>query len=138
MMVTLTNGMARSGCTVYCPQLAGHCGTDEDLRATTWQDWYAVLDNELERLRKEHDQVFVIGLSMGGCLTLRLAEEHGGLALRCFAGADGVQYHQQDGRDDGYQHHVPVANDAPRVLADAHLVGSSGGGVLGHGAEVYR
>jgi carboxylesterase len=34
-------GLARHGYTVHCPQLAGHCGSYENLRATGWKDWYA-------------------------------------------------------------------------------------------------
>jgi carboxylesterase len=69
--------LAAEGFGVAVPRLPGH-GTDwRELNTTRWQDWYAVLDNELERLRKEHDRVFVAGLSMGGCLVLRLAEQHG-------------------------------------------------------------
>ncbi|MEU0096289.1 alpha/beta fold hydrolase [Kribbella sp. NPDC006257] len=69
--------LATEGFGVAVPRLPGH-GTDwREMNTTRWQDWYAVLDNELERLRKEHDRVFVAGLSMGGCLVLRLAEQHG-------------------------------------------------------------
>jgi carboxylesterase len=69
--------LAAEGFGVAVPRLPGH-GTDwREMNTTRWQDWYAVLDNELERLRKEHDRVFVAGLSMGGCLVLRLAEQHG-------------------------------------------------------------
>jgi carboxylesterase len=69
--------LAAEGYGVAVPRLPGH-GTDwREMNTTRWQDWYAVLDNELERLRKEHDRVFVAGLSMGGCLVLRLAEQHG-------------------------------------------------------------
>ena len=69
--------LAEQGFGVAVPRLPGH-GTDwRELNRTRWQEWYAVLDNELERLRKEHRHVFVAGLSMGGCLALRLAEEHG-------------------------------------------------------------
>ena len=68
--------LAAEGFGVAVPRLPGH-GTDwREMNTTRWQDWYAVLDNELERLRKEHDHVFVAGLSMGGCLVLRLAEQH--------------------------------------------------------------
>jgi carboxylesterase len=69
--------LAAEGYGVAVPRLPGHGTSWQEMNKTSWPDWYAVLDNELERLRKEHDQVFVIGLSMGGCLTLRLAEEHG-------------------------------------------------------------
>ncbi|WP_246486211.1 alpha/beta hydrolase [Kribbella qitaiheensis] len=69
--------LAAEGFGVAVPRLPGH-GTDwREMNTTRWQDWYAVLDNELERLRKDHDRVFVAGLSMGGCLVLRLAEQHG-------------------------------------------------------------
>jgi carboxylesterase len=69
--------LATEGFGVAVPRLPGHGTHWRELNATRWQDWYAVLDNELARLRKEHDRVFVAGLSMGGCLGLRLAEEHG-------------------------------------------------------------
>jgi carboxylesterase len=69
--------LAAEGYGVAVPRLPGHGTAWREMNTTRWQDWYAVLDNELERLRKEHDRVFVAGLSMGGCLTLRLAEQHG-------------------------------------------------------------
>ena len=68
--------LAAAGYTVRLPRLPGHGTRWQEMNTTRWQDWYAVLDNELERLRKEHDHVFVAGLSMGGCLVLRLAEQH--------------------------------------------------------------
>ena len=69
--------LADQGFGVAVPRLPGHGTRWQELNTTRWQDWYAVLDNELERLRKEHRRVVVGGLSMGGCLALRLAEEHG-------------------------------------------------------------
>src|SRR5258708_2214796 len=69
----VANGMARSGYTVYCPQLAGHCGTDDDLRATSWQDWYGSAEAALFELRKDCDTVIVGGLSTGAVLALLLA-----------------------------------------------------------------
>jgi carboxylesterase len=68
-------GLARAGYTVRCPQLAGHCGSFEDLRATGWQDWYATADNALSELRKTCRKVIVGGLSMGAILALHLAAE---------------------------------------------------------------
>jgi carboxylesterase len=72
----IANGLARAGHTVYCPQLAGHCGTLEELRGTTWHDWYDGVEVALKRLAQNCDQVFVGGLSMGAILALRLAAEH--------------------------------------------------------------
>jgi carboxylesterase len=69
--------LAAAGYGVSVPRLPGHGTSWQELNRTGWPDWYAVLDNELTRLRAEHDQVFVAGLSMGGCLVLRLAEQRG-------------------------------------------------------------
>ncbi|HWE20316.1 MAG TPA: alpha/beta fold hydrolase [Hyphomicrobiaceae bacterium] len=69
------NGLARAGYTVRCPQLAGHCGSFEDLRATGWRDWYATADDALSLLCKTCRKVIVGGLSMGAILALRLAAE---------------------------------------------------------------
>ena len=69
----VANGLARSGCTVYCPMLAGHGGTEEDIKAATWQDWYASAEQALDRLRKDCDTVIVGGLSTGAVLALLLA-----------------------------------------------------------------
>lgn len=72
----ISNGLARAGFTVSVPQLAGHCGTLEDLKATRWQDWYQSAEDALLELRKTCDLVIVGGLSMGAVLALRLAAEH--------------------------------------------------------------
>ncbi len=68
-------GLARAGYTVSCPQLAGHCGSADDLRATRWQDWYASVRAAHDRLRQECDVVIVGGLSMGAVMALHLAAE---------------------------------------------------------------
>ena len=81
----VANGLGREGYTVLCPQLAGHCGTADDLRATTWQDWLASAKAGLDELAKECDTIVVGGLSTGALLALMLAAEHpekvSGLAL---------------------------------------------------------
>ena len=72
----VTNGMARAGYTVFCPQLAGHCGTEEDIKGTTWQDWYKSAEQALLEMRKACDTVIVGGLSTGAVLALLLAARH--------------------------------------------------------------
>ena len=72
----VANGLARAGYTVYCPQLAGHGGTEADIKETTWQDWYASAEEALARLRQECDVVIVGGLSTGAVLALLLAARH--------------------------------------------------------------
>jgi carboxylesterase len=72
----VARGIAQAGYTVHCPQLAGHCGTYEDLRVTTWTEWYAGVLSAYENLRTECDTVIVGGLSAGAILALRLAADH--------------------------------------------------------------
>lgn len=81
----LARSLAGAGLTVSLPRLPGHGTTWQELNRTRWQDWYSVLDRELAALHRDHDHVIVGGLSMGGALSTRLAQEHGprvsGLAL---------------------------------------------------------
>lgn len=63
------------GATVLCCQLAGHCGTEEDLKATSWRDWYASVEAALARLEESCDTIVVGGLPMGALLAARLARE---------------------------------------------------------------
>ncbi|MET0449139.1 MAG: alpha/beta fold hydrolase [Aeromicrobium sp.] len=67
--------LAGHGHTVRVPLLPGHGTTWQDMNRTRWTDWYATLDAALTELRTTCDRVVVAGLSMGGCLALRLAEQ---------------------------------------------------------------
>ncbi len=69
--------LAAAGLTVALPRLPGHGTTFAEANLTHWEDWYAELDRALTLLRERCDEVFVMGLSMGGTLAIRLAEEHG-------------------------------------------------------------
>lgn len=62
------------------PRLPGHGTRWQELAVTRWQDWYACVDAEYARLAERCEQVFVAGLSMGGSLALRLAEQHSDVA----------------------------------------------------------
>jgi carboxylesterase len=72
-MKTVAKRLNNAGHTVLCCQLAGHCGTEADLAATHWQDWYASAEAALKRLETRCDTVIVGGLSMGGLLAAKLA-----------------------------------------------------------------
>jgi carboxylesterase len=72
----VANGLTRNGYTVLCPQLAGHGGTEADLMATSWQDWYDSAEKGLEQLSTQCDTVIVGGLSTGAVLSLMLAQRH--------------------------------------------------------------
>jgi carboxylesterase len=69
--------LAAQGWSVRVPRLPGHGTRWQDMNLTTWQDWYAEADRALAELTASCSKVFVMGLSMGGSLTLRLAEQHG-------------------------------------------------------------
>jgi carboxylesterase len=71
--------LAAAGLTVRAPLLAGHGGTWQDLAKTGWTDWYADASRAFASLSERCPQVFVAGISMGGCLALRLAETQGQL-----------------------------------------------------------
>ncbi|MGQ0846076.1 MAG: alpha/beta hydrolase [Sporichthyaceae bacterium] len=69
--------LADAGLSVALPRLPGH-GTDwRDANLTTWEDWYGCVEREYSTLRERCTDVFVMGLSMGGALALRLAEREG-------------------------------------------------------------
>ncbi|GAC1368963.1 MAG: alpha/beta fold hydrolase [Aquirhabdus sp.] len=74
-MKLVGKGLNRAGFTVYGMQLAGHCGDEQDLIKTTWQDWYKTVEASVLKLRESVDHVFVAGLSMGAVLSLKLAAD---------------------------------------------------------------
>lgn len=81
----IASGLTRAGYVVRCPALAGHCGTEADLAATCWQDWYRSAEAALFELSEQCERVVVAGLSTGAVLGLMLAVRHAekvdGLAL---------------------------------------------------------
>jgi carboxylesterase len=62
------------GYTVRVPLLPGHGTRWQDANRTTFDDWLAAVTVELQELTARCRAVVVCGLSMGGTLTLRLAE----------------------------------------------------------------
>jgi len=81
-MRPLAEALADAGFAVEMPRLPGH-GTDvADLVETGWDDWLTEADRVLGALaaRCPDGRLVVVGLSMGGALTLALAEGHPDLA----------------------------------------------------------
>jgi carboxylesterase len=68
--------LAAAGLTVRLPRLPGHGTRWQDLNDTRWPDWYGEVERAFDDLRGRCRQVFAMGLSMGGTLVLRLAEQH--------------------------------------------------------------
>jgi carboxylesterase len=69
--------LAAAGLSVSLPRLPGHGTTWQEMARTRWEDWYAEVDRAFDQLQQRCDEMFVMGLSMGGCLALRLAELRG-------------------------------------------------------------
>jgi len=69
--------LAAQGLTVSLPRLPGHGTTWQEMAATGAADWLAEVNAAFGKLAGQCEQVFVFGLSMGGCLALRLAEARG-------------------------------------------------------------
>ena len=69
--------LAAAGMTVRVPRLPGHGTSWQDANKVSWQDWYAELERAFDEVRSRCDRVFIMGLSMGGTLALRLAEQRG-------------------------------------------------------------
>lgn len=65
------------GYTVSGILLPGHgSSTEEKMEEADWGDWLNSVRNEYENLARDYDKVYVMGLSMGGILSLILAEEY--------------------------------------------------------------
>jgi carboxylesterase len=69
--------LAAAGLGVSLPRLPGHGTTWQEMARTRWEDWYAEVDRAFDELQARSDEIFLMGLSMGGCLALRLAELRG-------------------------------------------------------------
>lgn len=72
----LAEACAAAGFHVELPRLAGHGTVVEDMVHTTWADWSRDADAAYATLASRVDKVVVMGLSMGGSLTLWLAAQH--------------------------------------------------------------
>jgi len=75
-MRPLGEAYAAAGYTVCGPRLKGHGTHYEDMEKTTFQDWIASIEEGYEWLKQRCDTIFVTGLSMGGTLTLYMAEKY--------------------------------------------------------------
>lgn len=107
--------LAAAGLTVLAPRLPGHGTTWQDMNTTRFADWYTELERSFDDLRGRCRSVFVMGLSMGGTLALRLAE------LRAAHVAGLVVVNASLGSD---RRDVKLAPALSRVLASRPGLGS--------------
>ena len=69
----LAEGVAAAGYSVLVPTLPGHGTTPIQMMATGPLDWIAAARAALHLLGSHFKEVYVLGVSMGGALTLQLA-----------------------------------------------------------------
>ena len=67
--------LAAQGYSVRLPRLPGHGTTWQEMNGTSWTDWYGEIRAGYDELAARCDTVFACGLSMGGALVIRLAED---------------------------------------------------------------
>jgi len=65
----------QQGHTVLGVRLAGHATKIEDMVRTRWVDWLNSVEDGWHLLNGVTEQIFIIGLSMGGALSLQIASE---------------------------------------------------------------
>ncbi len=79
-MHPLGKALAGAGFTVLGPRLTGHGTSPEDMAQSSYQDWINDVTTALAELKSKTTKQFVVGLSMGGALTLYLAENDPSIA----------------------------------------------------------
>jgi carboxylesterase len=75
-MRALAETLAEAGLTVELPLLPGHGTAVQDMIETRWSDWSGAAEAAYLDLAGRCESVAVVGLSMGGTLSCRLAERH--------------------------------------------------------------
>lgn len=74
-MLPLGEKLHEAGFGVKGMLLPGHGTRPEDMKKSTWQDWLQAVRMEAKAMEKEYPHFSVAGLSMGGVLSLLMAQE---------------------------------------------------------------
>ncbi len=72
----VANGLAAAGFEIELPLLPGHGTVMEDLIPIRWTDFVDTVEAAYRTLAARVDKVVVVGLSLGGALTLRVGANH--------------------------------------------------------------
>jgi len=75
--------MGKKGYSVSVPLLKGHGTSPENLATTNSADWMHSVERAFDKLRKDANQVFVIGSSFGGNLAILLAAHRPTAGIIC-------------------------------------------------------
>lgn len=68
----------RDGFDVFCPALPGFGTNHNDFIKSNFSMWFRFLDDYYASIRGNYDRFYIVGNSMGGALTLKLAEKYSG------------------------------------------------------------
>lgn len=71
----------KAGYDVFAPLLPGFGTSNEDFIKSNFTQWFMYLRDFYLEKRRGYDKVYIVGLSMGGALTLKLAETYSGTWL---------------------------------------------------------
>ncbi|MEK6887038.1 MAG: alpha/beta fold hydrolase [Nanoarchaeota archaeon] len=71
----LASYLAEKNISVYAVRLSGHGTSVEDLNSKKWEDWYQTYEEAYFTLKPLKKKIFVGGMSAGGVIALKLAEE---------------------------------------------------------------
>lgn len=84
----LANLFIKDGFTVSAPLLPGHNTTPKELNTVKYSDWVRCVDSAYQKIRNTCRKVLVCGESMGGVLSLMLAQKYCEIdAVFCFSAA---------------------------------------------------
>jgi carboxylesterase len=72
----VATALGDNGFHVEMPLLPGHGTVVDDMLPTRWADWSGEAEAAYQRLRARASDIVVVGLSMGGALTLRVGADH--------------------------------------------------------------
>ncbi len=66
----------QAGYDVIAPRLPGHGTSPKEFLQSSFTQYYQCVEQHLKQYRASYDQFHVVGISMGGLLTLKLGEEY--------------------------------------------------------------
>ncbi|MGZ4771420.1 MAG: alpha/beta hydrolase [Ilumatobacteraceae bacterium] len=76
----IATALAAKGFHIEMPLLPGHGTVVDDMMPTRWADWAGEAEAAYQRLSQRVGNMVVVGLSMGGALTLRIGADHADVA----------------------------------------------------------
>jgi len=131
----LAKSFNKAGYTVLCNTLPHHCSTLEELKRATWQEIADLCIEDFKALRREHDKVFVAGLSMGALMGIHIAskfpaEVSGIIALAPTLVYDGWAVHKGQvllplaWHIPYFRNRIDIRENAPYGLKDESLRGA--------------